>query len=136
MARVAGEKPPHSDRVLAPSGFRPFVVEVATSDGGRRYEVVELLSSQELVEEGQAMRHCVSSYAGYCESGRTSIWSLRKWIESGRFIRLATVEVRNNQRFDRAGARAIEHAASPGRLAILGRWQNAGGPRLSRLFTT
>ena len=30
--------------------------------------------------------------------GRTSIWSLRKWIESVRFLRLATVEVDDTQR--------------------------------------
>jgi PcfJ-like protein len=120
----------------APSGFRPFVVEMATDDGGRRYEVVELLTAEELMEEGQAMRHCVSSYAGDCESGRTSIWSLRKRIESGRFVRLATVEVHNNQRFIVQVRGRLNKRPAREDLAILGRWQNDGGPRLSRWLTT
>jgi PcfJ-like protein len=120
----------------APSGFRPLVFEVATGDGERRYEVVELLTSQELMEEGQAMRHCVASYTSDCESGRTSIWSLRKWIESGRFIRLATVEVRNNQRFIVQVRGHLNSRPAKDELAMLGRWQYEGGPRLSRWLTT
>ena len=120
----------------APSGFRPFVFEVATGEGERRYEVVELLTSQELMEEGQTMRHCVASYAGYCESGRTSIWSLRKQIESGRFIRLATVEVNNNQRFIVQVRGRLNKRPGKEELALLGRWQDEGGPRLSRWLTT
>jgi PcfJ-like protein len=126
---------PASMASWAPSGFRPFVFEVATGDGERRYEVVELLTSRELMEEGQTMRHCVASYAGFCESGRTSIWSLRKQIESGRFIRLATVEVNNNQRFIVQVRGRLNKRPSREELSLLGRWQNEGGPRLSRWLT-
>jgi PcfJ-like protein len=120
----------------APSGFRPLVFDVATGDGERRYEVVELLTAQELMEEGQAMRHCVASYAGDCESGRTSIWSLRKRIESGRFIRIVTIEVRNNQRFIVQVRGHLNSRPATDDLAILGRWQYEGGPRLSRWLAT
>jgi PcfJ-like protein len=120
----------------APSGFRPLVFDVATGDGERRYEVVELLTAQELMEEGQAMRHCVASYAGDCESGRTSIWSLRKRIESGRFIRIVTIEVRNNQRFIVQVRGHLNFRPATDDLAILGRWQYEGGPRLSRWLAT
>ena len=118
-----------------PSGFRLFVFDVATGDGERHYEVVELLTTQELLDEGQAMRHCVASYAGDCESGRTSIWSLRKRIESGRCIRLATVEVHNNQRFIVQVRGRLNKRPTREELAILGRWQCEGGPRLSRWLT-
>ena len=63
----------------APSGFRPLVFDVATGDGERRYEVVELLTSQELMEEGQTMRivsrrtqaiaNPAGRRSGRCESG-------------------------------------------------------------------
>jgi hypothetical protein len=115
-----------------PSGFRPLVFAVTTADGERRYEVAELLTSQELMDEGRAMRNCVASYASYCTSGRTSIWSLRKWIESGRFVRLATVEVNNTQRFVIQVRRRLNQRPAREDLAILDRWQNEGGPRLSR----
>ena len=119
-----------------PSGFRPFVVATTTTEGERRYEIVELLSTQEMLDEGRAMRHCVGSYAGYCASGRTSIWSLRKQIESGRFIRLATIEVNNTQRFIVQVRGRLNKRPANEDLAILGRWQNEGGPRVSRWLAT
>ena len=119
-----------------PSGFRPFVFDEASGDGERRYEVVELLTGQELMDEGCAMRNCVASYAGYCVSGRTSIWSLRKWIESGRFVRLATVEVNNTQRFIVQVRGRLNQRPAREHLAVLGRWQSEGGPRLSRWLST
>ena len=93
-----------------PSGFAPFAHEEGEEDGRRAYEVVELLTAQELLEEGRVMNHCVASYANACASGRSSIWSLRKRIESGRVVRLATVEVRSGGRHDRPGEEAIEQA--------------------------
>jgi hypothetical protein len=106
------------------------------SDGERRYEVVELLTTQELVDERRAMRHCVATNTGYCESGRTSIWSLRKQIESGRFIRLATIEVNNIQGVIVQVRGRLNTGTEKKDLAILGRWQGEGGPRLSRWSTT
>jgi hypothetical protein len=119
-----------------PSGFRPFVFEMTTTDGERRFEIVELLTTQEMLDEGRAMRHCVGSYAGYCASGRASIWSLRKQIESERIIRLATIEVNNTQRFIVQVRGRLNKRPAKEDLAILDRWQNEGGPRLSRWLTT
>ena len=119
-----------------PSGFRPFVLAESTGDGERRHEIVELLTTQEMMDEGRAMRHCVASYASDCASGRTSIWSLRKEIESGRFNRLATIEVNNTQRFIVQVRRRLNQRPAKEDLAILGRWQNEGGPRLSRWLST
>jgi hypothetical protein len=44
--------------------------------------IQELLTDQEVREEGKAMRHCVASYARSCAKGHTSIWSLQ--VEEGR----------------------------------------------------
>ena len=119
-----------------PSGFPPFVQEDLTEDGRHVYAVVELLNSQELFEEGRVMRHCVASYAGSCASGRTSIWSLRKQLETGRVIRLSTVEVSNKQRTIVQVRRRCNRLPSASELAILGRWGDAYGPALSYWMTS
>lgn len=41
------------------------------------WSFVELTSGRDLVEEGQAMSHCVASYAGRCASGHSAIVSMR-----------------------------------------------------------
>ncbi len=43
----------------------------------KSWTIHELLSRQELVEEGLELKHCVATYANSCARGRTSIWSLR-----------------------------------------------------------
>jgi hypothetical protein len=42
------------------------------------YELIALRSRAELFAEGAAMRHCVLSYAGRMESGRSRIFSVRR----------------------------------------------------------
>lgn len=58
----------------------------AYKDGG--YDVVPLITSAELAVEGVKMHHCVGSYAGYCNEGRSRIFSIRKDGKS-----LATAEL-------------------------------------------
>ena len=58
----------------------------------RRWTIKELLTSEELLAEGRAMRHCVATYAEKCARRRTSIWSLR--VESEEGVRpVLTIEV-------------------------------------------
>ena len=38
----------------------------------------ELLSGQELTDEGRRLRHCVATYAASCTRGACSIWSLER----------------------------------------------------------
>src|SRR5437773_8115274 len=42
----------------------------------RVWTVTELLTSRALFLEGQALRHCVASYAERCARRETSIWSM------------------------------------------------------------
>jgi hypothetical protein len=61
--------------------------------------IQELLTDQEVREEGKAMRHCVASYARSCAKGHTSIWSLQ--VEEGRGgtrRRAMTIAVQNARR--------------------------------------
>jgi hypothetical protein len=118
-----------------PSGFPPFVHEEGAGEDRRRFEVTELLTTAELIEEGRAMHHCVGSYAGSCASGRTSIWSLRKWIESGRAVRLATIEVSSKPRSIVQVRRKWNKLPTEGELTLLERWGDAGGPKLSYWLT-
>ena len=62
----------------------------------RRWTIRELLSGNQLVAEGRAMRHCVASYARSCARRDTSIWSLKLQNHEGT-LRVLTVEV--NLRF-------------------------------------
>lgn len=55
--------------------------------------IEELIDSRSLVKEGRAMKHCVASYAFYCEKGRTAIFSLRKYAEGELLQIMATIEV-------------------------------------------
>ena len=55
---------------------------------GKKWTFIELISSQSLRDEGEAMSHCVGSYAMSCFDGHSVILSLR---EEGR--RKATIEV-------------------------------------------
>lgn len=41
------------------------------------YAFVELTSGKQLASEGEALQHCVVSYAYHCLSGQTQIWSMR-----------------------------------------------------------
>ena len=47
------------------------------------YQITELLSTQELKDEGADMHHCVASYATSCMERRSAIYSLTKTIGGG-----------------------------------------------------
>ncbi len=59
------------------------------------YNLVELTSARDLVNEGDAMNHCVASYASDVAQGRCRIYSVRRGKQ-----RVATLELQwpNNQR--------------------------------------
>lgn len=92
---------------------------------GERYVVRQLKQAEDLVMEGRAMRHCVSTYAGKCIAGHASIWSLRRCTKTG-IDRLLTIEVD-------AQRRAVQVRGFANRLAhadernVLERWAKAQG---------
>jgi len=75
-----------------PSGIPAFDTSKDQDGKTVRYFSVELLSADDLYEEGEAMNHCVGEYVDACNSGASAIFSLRK-IENGVVKRLATVEI-------------------------------------------
>ncbi|WP_143140297.1 PcfJ domain-containing protein [Nannocystis exedens] len=62
------------------------------------WEIGELLSSEGLRAEGQALRHCVGTYVGRCVRGISSIWSLRSAGPGGEFASRFTIEVEPQSR--------------------------------------
>jgi hypothetical protein len=115
----------------AASGIPPLAFAEGSGEDEQFFEVVELLGSTELVAEGRAMNHCVASYAASCVSGRTSIWSLRKRIESGRMIRMVTIEVDTRKRTIVQARRRWNKPPNEAEWSILERWADAGGLTVS-----
>jgi hypothetical protein len=117
------------------SGFEPLVIEEGAEEK-QVYDIIELLTSEDLRQEGGVMQHCVASYASSCASRRTSIWSLRKRLESDREVRLATIEVNNVQGTMVRVRRRCNKMPTRHELSLLERWGDAGGPRLACWLAT
>lgn len=62
-----------------------------------KWKITQILKTNDLIEEGHAMRHCVGSYTSACSSGRSSIWSVvRCDVHDVGFRRVLTIELRDN----------------------------------------
>jgi len=78
----------------SPSRWQGLVVDASIGPHRERWQVVELLDSDQLAHEGRAMRHCVGSYVRRCAGGFAAIWSLRRvWIEDAPPCSSLTIEV-------------------------------------------
>lgn len=60
-----------------------------------RWKFHQITTGQELAEEGNKQRHCVSSYGARCAGGECSIWSLTQWDIYNSGIHSLTIEVRD-----------------------------------------
>ena len=56
------------------------------------WRIRELLSTEELIDEGRALNHCVYSYADSCFNGKTSVWSMESEDEGIR-EKVLTIEI-------------------------------------------
>lgn len=73
------------------SGLNGFELKTG-KDKKQIWQIRELLSGKELVDEGKAMHHCVATYASSCASGHCSIWAME--LETPRGLeKHQTVEV-------------------------------------------
>ncbi len=61
----------------------------------------ELLSTKELVAEGRAMKHCVSTYAKSCYAGHKSIWTLESEEDENGRNKMLTIEVSHPEKLIR-----------------------------------
>lgn len=70
-----------------------FIEGTAERKNMRIWRIDELLSSQELIDEGRKMRHCVATYAQSCHHGSCGIWSMTLQTKEG-IQKVLTIEVR------------------------------------------
>ncbi|MDF1658447.1 MAG: PcfJ domain-containing protein [Verrucomicrobiales bacterium] len=81
--------------------WEPFegVIPFEKQARGWYWKMVELTSHRELDAEGRDMNHCVRTYAGDCEKGISSIFSLRsRRLHEGMLDREVTIEVDRRER--------------------------------------
>ncbi len=106
------------------SPLKPLLFEEPSRDGleePRRWQVMELLNSAQLRNEGAALHHCVASYADRCYRGTSSIWSLHFWQDE-KISHVLTVEVDPRRRAVVQARGRANRAASGKPLRILQDW--------------
>ena len=106
--------------VYAPSGFHPKTYDFSTEKHKKIWEIREILTAKELLEEGKRQSHCVFSYASMIEQGRISIWTVVLENNEGRWANL-TLEVTKDLRIAQARGR-YNRMPTPEEHQILNRW--------------
>jgi hypothetical protein len=96
----------------------------------RCWTLRELLTSRELFLEGQALHHCVATYARSCAGRRTTIWSLQ--VDSGHGPhRALTVEVDPGERLIRQARGKGNRLPRAAERTVLEYWATREGLRLA-----
>lgn len=115
------------------SGIKGLVHTTHHQKGSDTFHIVELLTSNELWEEGTAMHHCVGSYSSRCGSGQIAIFSLyvEKMGEDNKITkeRMATIEVVVNERRIVQARKLCNAALNSEDLRIISMWK--GKARIS-----
>jgi len=63
------------------------------------FEFIQMLTAEDLVEEGTMMKHCVASYANKCADGDSIIFSMRKNGKGYVTIELSTIDYKVTQKY-------------------------------------
>jgi hypothetical protein len=61
------------------------------------FQIVQLLKTEELIEEGEKLEHCVATYNSLCAKNYLTIFSLRKKDELNEYHSLITIEVNHDE---------------------------------------
>lgn len=109
-----------------PSGIPGFFYEEGEHNK-KVYAVNELLTAEELKDEGTEMKHCVASYAHSCASGRVSIWSMTCQGQ-----RVLTIEVDNQNRTIRQARGKYNAKPEYKPNDVMQRWATQSGLTISR----
>jgi len=86
-----------------------------------KWLITQIRTGNELLKEGQKMRHCVVSYKRRCSEGHCSIWSLTSHDMIGNNKRCLTVELSSNNQIIQCRGLA-NRMPRPIENNILGRW--------------
>lgn len=95
-----------------------------------RYDIVQLLTSKELTQEGRELGHCVSSYASSCFHGNCAIFSFRNQTVSNFSKSLLTIEVKGTQIVQMRGKNNRKYTNHEVRLVEI--WAKQEGLSFSR----
>ncbi len=118
--------------MFRPSGLQPM--ELAREKPTRVvWRVEEIMTAQDLFEEGRRMGHCVYSYVQAVQSGATSIWILTMEDGTGPTGRWAmlTIEVRNATRAVVQARGRFNRMPTDEELKVLARWAASNGLTLA-----
>ena len=85
------------------------------------WSIRELLSNDELIDEGRSMQHCVQTYARFCHTGRSSIWTMEIEDENGR-RKILTIEVALPEKVIRQVRGRRNRLPTPKEKDLLGKW--------------
>jgi PcfJ-like protein len=110
------------------SPFKDFrLVEGSEEQGNMRvWTISELLTSRALFLEGQAMRHCVATYAERCARRQTSIWSMQVENQRGRH-RVLTIELDVRKRAVSQARGKCNRLPQAAEREVLKRWADEQG---------
>ena len=93
------------------------------------WSIRELLSNDELIDEGRSMQHCVQTYARSCHTGRSSIWTMEIEDENGR-RKILTIEVALPEKIIRQVRGKRNRLPTPKEKNLLGKWADQEGLQL------
>jgi hypothetical protein len=95
------------------------------------WTVTELLTAQDLLNEGRKMKNCVSSYAVTCASGKSSIFSVEYINPEIQIIeKVVTVEVNRANRSMIQAKGKCNSAISPRALKVITQWAEANSIKM------
>lgn len=103
-----------------------FIEGTAEKRNMRIWRIFELLTSNELNEEGRQMRHCVGSYAQSCYQGRCSIWAMTLQNQGGS-SKMLTIEVRLNPKSIRQVRGKMNRMPDAKEREVIQRWATREG---------
>ena len=89
------------------------------------YSIEQIISSNELYNEGRQLHHCVYSYSSYCESNSCQIFSLSIIDQKNKSRPLLTIEVKENDIYQVRGKYNREPIDYE--LEIINKWANKEG---------
>ncbi|MBX7240495.1 MAG: PcfJ domain-containing protein [Bacteroidia bacterium] len=102
----------------------------------RKYKIRQLITYKELLQEGNAMSHCVFSYADSCAKHKCSIWSvLVESVENVSFKRLLTIELSSSKAIVQVKGKYNACPTSQ-EMRIIELWAKKEGLSISRWVTT
>ncbi|WP_291722131.1 PcfJ domain-containing protein [Bernardetia sp.] len=87
---------------------------------GQCFVFNQLLTRQELFEEGRNMNHCVGSYTNNCKNSNAAIFSMRNVLSKGNS--LVTIEVNPRNRNIVQAQRRFNHSPSDFEMKIIKEW--------------